>query len=82
MTNMSRGMDSRSKLLCKYSPPREVPIVGNAPTPDGCRWCGRGRALHGYRWSPDVGGHRWTMPTDAQRLERMRARRKIEGGAS
>jgi hypothetical protein len=49
--------------------------TGEIPTPDGCRWCGEGRRGHGRMWKPPVGWHKWTAPTDAQRLARMKARR-------
>jgi len=48
----------------------------SAPTPDGCRWCGDPHATHGYTFSLAVGGHLWESPTSAQRLARMRARRR------
>lgn len=43
--------------------------------PNGCRWCGADRQDHYQRWTAEAGRHGWTAPTDAQRLERMRARR-------
>ncbi|MEU1434037.1 hypothetical protein ABZ438_08050 [Streptomyces sp. NPDC005786] len=45
-----------------------------APSPDGCRWCGFANP-HGLQYLPGKGGHQWEPPTDAQRLARMRARR-------
>lgn len=47
----------------------------NAPTPDGCRWCGVDAQEHAQRWKPPVGWHKWERPTPAQRLARMHARR-------
>ncbi|MFF6844707.1 hypothetical protein ACFY8X_38955 [Streptomyces tanashiensis] len=49
---------------------------GNPPTPYGCRWCGTGQSGHGQRWKASVGIHRWELPTRAQVLARMRARRR------
>lgn len=43
--------------------------------PNGCRHCGLPERGHFQRWTRDAGWHGWTAPTDAQRLERMRARR-------
>lgn len=54
-----------------------APIVRHpqAPSPDGCRWCGDARHHHGHQWVPSVGMHAWTEPTREQRLARMTARR-------
>ena len=46
-----------------------------AVEPGGCRHCGLLEREHFQRWTTGAGWHRWTEPTDAQRLERMRARR-------
>lgn len=43
--------------------------------PDACRWCSVPRREHVSLWKPPVGWHQWAEPTDAQRLERMKARR-------
>lgn len=48
-----------------------------APTPNACRHCGIDYLTHCSRWHASVGRHQWTAPTDAQRLERMRARRRL-----
>lgn len=45
------------------------------PDPDGCYWCGNRRGNHGSQYVRPVGLHKWTKPTDAQRLTRMKARR-------
>lgn len=46
------------------------------PAPNACRWCGIEKRAHGRRWTKAAAGwHFWTAPDDAQRLERMRARR-------
>lgn len=46
-----------------------------APSPDGCRWCGDARHHHGLSYVPSQGLHSWEQPTPAQRLARMTARR-------
>lgn len=46
-----------------------------APSPDGCRWCGDARHHHGLSYVPSQGVHGWESPTNAQRLARMKARR-------
>lgn len=43
--------------------------------PGGCRWCGIEERGHARQHVPEVGWHAWTAPTDAQRKERMIARR-------
>ncbi len=48
-------------------------------TPNGCRYCGIDQLQHCGRWTEGVGRHQWIEPTDAQRLERMRARRAFRG---
>lgn len=45
------------------------------PAPNGCRHCGIDKPNHVQRWAREVGIHGWVEPTDAQRLERMKARR-------
>lgn len=52
-----------------------TPGVRDLPSLDGCRWCGVPQGEHMQRWKPPVGWHTWTSPTDAQRLDRMLARR-------
>lgn len=54
---------------------REVRPAQPSESPDGCRWCGDERGHHGTQYAPGIGQHRWREPTDAQRLERMQARR-------
>lgn len=44
--------------------------------PDGCGSCGLREYGHFERWTTDAGWHGWIEPSDAQRLERMRARRQ------
>jgi hypothetical protein len=46
------------------------------PEPNGCSWCGVLSSMHGRRWHREAGMHQWTAPTDAQRLDRMKARRE------
>lgn len=46
-----------------------------APSPDGCRWCGVAQRSHGQRWAASKEWHSYTSPTVAQRLARMKARR-------
>ena len=46
-----------------------------APNPNGCRYCGQDRGIHGSSYIAGYGGHFYTPPTDAQRLSRMRSRR-------
>jgi hypothetical protein len=46
------------------------------PAPNGCRWCGLDARDHYRRWKEPVGWHKWTSPTDAQRKERMLARKQ------
>lgn len=43
--------------------------------PNACRWCGIPEREHVQRWKPEASWHKWTAPTNEQRLERMRARR-------
>lgn len=50
------------------------------PTPDGCRQCGIPQYRHCRQWTAKAGWHAWTEPTNAQRLARMKARRKVQGG--
>lgn len=47
---------------------------GTAPTPFGCRWCGR-PGPHGRLFMPRRGLHEWERPTEAQIKARMLARR-------
>ncbi|XVV35035.1 hypothetical protein ACQPXT_13705 [Streptomyces sp. CA-100214] len=55
---------------------------GQPPPPHGCRWCGRPQYRHGNRdWIASAGPHRWTRPTPAQTLARMRARRRVRADA-
>lgn len=49
-------------------------------TPDGCGHCGEPRP-HGWQYLGGVGLHQWQAPTDAQRLERMQARRAARTAA-
>lgn len=48
--------------------------------PGGCRHCGVPQQDHFQRWTAEAGWHTWTAPTDAQRLDRMRARRTETNG--
>lgn len=43
--------------------------------PNGCAHCGLSERDHFRRWTDAAGWHGYVTPTDAQRLERMRARR-------
>ncbi|GAB3156512.1 hypothetical protein GCM10027258_63060 [Amycolatopsis stemonae] len=52
-----------------------IPDVRPAAEPNGCRWCGIGQREHGGQWIDPVGWHSWGAPSNAQRLERMKARR-------
>jgi hypothetical protein len=45
------------------------------PTPNGCRHCGQPERDHYRRWTEAAGWHKWAAPADAQRIERMLARR-------
>ena len=45
------------------------------PDPDGCRHCGQPKRDHMQRWTDQAGWHKWTEPSDEQRLKRMKARR-------
>lgn len=51
------------------------------PAPSGCRWCGVDEREHMQRWKPPVGWHTWEPPTQEQRKERMKARRRRPGQA-
>lgn len=44
-------------------------------TPSGCQHCGVERQEHFQRWTTGAGWHKWTAPTQAQILARMKARR-------
>jgi hypothetical protein len=44
-------------------------------TPNGCGVCGHPRYAHHQFPTPGGGLHTYRLPTDAQRLQRMRARR-------
>jgi hypothetical protein len=50
---------------------------------DGCAHCGRPERayhyVHGNMWDREIGFHTWIEPSNAQRLERMRARRAARG---
>ena len=46
-----------------------------APNPNGCRHCGDDEIHHGWQWDPSAGLHQWQPPTQAQILDRMKARR-------
>lgn len=47
------------------------------PTPDGCRHCGTVQREHPQKYHEVAGFHGWVEPTDAQRKERMLARRRL-----
>lgn len=55
--------------------PRPAPESRYGCSPYGCSWCGDERHHHGSQWAPIIGLHKWTTPTQAQILARMRARR-------
>ncbi len=46
------------------------------PAPNTCRYCGYEQRSHGNYWVRSIGWHLWVEPTNAQRLARMKARRK------
>ncbi len=48
----------------------------STPEPSGCRWCGTAERDHGWRFSRAAGHHGFATPTSAQRLARMKARRR------
>lgn len=54
----------------------------NAAEPNGCRHCGHPQRTHANRWTPSVGWHNHAEPTDAQRLQRMTARRNTTPAAT
>lgn len=43
--------------------------------PNGCQHCGVAERDHFQRWTDAAGWHGYTLPTDAQRKDRMIARR-------
>jgi hypothetical protein len=45
------------------------------PDPNACSHCHLAARGHMQQWTEAVGWHKWAEPTDAQRLERMKARR-------
>lgn len=44
--------------------------------PNACRHCAAPPDEHGDAWSDETGWHQWVAPNDAQRLDRMLARRE------
>lgn len=56
-----------------------MPDPRETPSPNGCRHCGEEERDHARVWLPDIGWHTWQAPTDAQRLERMRRRKRWDG---
>jgi hypothetical protein len=48
------------------------------PDPNGCRWCGIDQLTHYQRHADEAGRHGWIEPSDGQRLQRMRDRRKAQ----
>ncbi|AHH20805.1 hypothetical protein NONO_c60290 [Nocardia nova SH22a] len=50
--------------------------MASEPNPNGCRFCGIDADIHCQRWAPGVGWHRWAIPTDEQRKQRILARRE------
>ena len=62
--------DARTMALCLRG--TQQPMQRD---PDGCHWCGNRSGNHGSQYIRPVGLHKWTRPTDAQRLARMKARR-------
>lgn len=53
----------------------------STPEPNACRYCGYEQRSHAIRWIRSVGSHNWVIPTDKQRLARMKARRSASLGA-
>jgi hypothetical protein len=51
-------------------------------TPAACRHCPHPQREHMQRWTAAAGWHRWTEPTDQQRLARMRERRNARKATS
>ena len=51
------------------------PQTGSAPRVDACRHCAEPERGHFQRWTPAVGWHPWTEPTQEQIKARMIARR-------
>lgn len=43
--------------------------------PSACRWCGIAQRGHGRQFADAAGWHAWVLPTNAQVLARMQARR-------
>ncbi|MGW8431634.1 hypothetical protein ACWGJ9_11125 [Curtobacterium citreum] len=48
----------------------------DAPTPDGCAYCGEEQRTHAMSHVTGYGAHRYVAPTSQVRLRRMRARRQ------
>lgn len=57
---------------------RQVTTVRHmvAPSPNGCRWCGKDLRGHVIAWAGSAGYHSWSEPTPEQRRARMFARRR------
>ena len=67
--------DMARAVIAQFEVTDRLPPL-EAPTPDGCHHCGKPERGHAIEDHPDAGFHNWVMPTDEQRLERMRARRR------
>ena len=48
----------------------------NAPTPDGCAYCGIDERIHAHSYVAGYRGHYYVAPPSKVRLRRMRARRR------
>lgn len=53
-----------------------MPNQYGIPNPNGCTYCGVDERGHALLWLRSTGWHKWTAPSDGQRLERMKERRK------
>jgi hypothetical protein len=72
----TEGTDGKNVPTVAY--PQRKPFIRpvSIPDPDSCGHCGKGRnRSHGMIWSRTLGYHQWIAPTDAQRKDRMLARR-------
>jgi hypothetical protein len=52
-----------------------------APTPDGCAYCGADKRTHAHSYTAGYGGHFYVAPTSKVRLRRMQARRRAASPA-
>lgn len=67
--------DMARAVIAQFEVADRIPPA-TTPTPDGCRVCGKPERSHAIEAHPEAGFHNWVEPTDEQRLERMRARRR------